>query len=277
VAIALLFSTLMDWQGFFAQWSAVVRDQTEVAQRQFSATQYLPRFSREGLFLLCEIPFLAIAGVGFVRLTHDRQVFARLRWPALYALFTVLVWVPRSVGTGWGSFNYLLVAMAVLAVPFGLAADGALLRLGAKAADHYRRPAAVALSILLVHGLAIWAATDSRIRDVHQYRALHAEALYRALSDLPIGERLLVVGSFTDRFHGLNDQYSSGGRISTLAREIDNRIVALAELPGEERTDAAFERMRITRVLDLKDPLELQLTLGEWRERKGRTPVTARP
>jgi hypothetical protein len=186
------------------------------------------------------------------------------------------VWVFRSLAVGWAAFNYLFLVMVILAVGFGYLADRLLSRFGTSLVAR-KQWLAVGCTIVLVHGLGIWAAVDSRVRDVQEYRALYCEPLYRALSGLRSGERVLVVGRYTHRFHGIDDACALPGRVSALAQELDDRIVRLAWLGLDQRTAQGLDRQRITLVLDVKGPSPVLMPLEQWRALSGRTQTTLRP
>jgi hypothetical protein len=287
VALAVfgLYAALMDWSDFFRLWKPEVDagafedgargggwDQA-LETRAFyfwsnlKPVAYLPGRSKSGLFALCELPFLLLASGATVALLRRREETARrFRWPALYALLTVAIWLPRSHGAGWNGFHYLVLVMALLAVAYGRALDQLLERLGVRALSP-RACGLLILSTLLLHGTALWAVTDSRVQDVAIYREARLAAYYRALSGLGPGESLLIKGKHAFRFHGLADSLAAPGRTSRLIAEVDGRLVRYAALEPRERTFAALRARGVTRVLDLSGPVASVMALQDWRPR----------
>jgi hypothetical protein len=278
-----LYATLMDWTNFFRLWKPEVdagafengaqgggwdqalENRALYFWHNFNPAAYLPARSRSGLFAFCELPFLLLASaalVAFLR-THD-EAARRFRWPTLYAFLTFAVWLPRSHGSGWLGFHYLVLVMVVLAVAYGRSLDRLLERLDAPGFS-WRASGLLVLGTLLLHGAALWTATDSRVQDVGIYRDARLAAYYRALAGLGPGEQILIKGKYAFRFHGLAESFAAPGRTSTLIAEIDGRFVRYASLEPGELTYAALRARGITRVLDVSGPVPLVMALQHWR------------
>jgi hypothetical protein len=226
--------------------------------------EYVPQIAKSGIFALCELPFLVLSGLGVALLARRRVAFRRYRWPALYALGTVVIFFSRSGGRGWIGFHYLFIAIAVAAVGCGYLTDRVLLYLS-PSISFRREWVALGFVALAVHGVAMWAATDSRVRDVGEYQRLGLGALYDALGSLGPGERVLVVGRRPIRnLHGLTDSYSRRGARSTLVEEVESLFVRRRSFPPSDRTTEGLTRNGVTRILDARGPTIMLRPLTAW-------------
>ena len=283
MAVGLVYSTVMDWESFFGMWGSVVDSSARlwaVVLGNFAPEEYVPGVATAGVFAragatapvrtLCELPFLALSGFGIALLARNRTAFRRYRWPLVYALGTVIIFIFRSFGSYWTGFHYLFVAFAVAAVGCGFLADRVLSHLSPSVSAR-KEWVALVVAALAVHGVAIWAAVDSRGRDVAEYRRLGIGALYDALESLGPDERVLVVGRRPMRnLHGLAE-YRRWGRRSALIEEVENRLVRRRSLPPSEWTIEGLKRNGVTIILNARGPRAILQPVTAWQ------PPTRRP
>lgn len=232
------YSLLLDWKKFFELWGAyssvsvrigdVARRAVAGLARNLTADNLLPAATKNGIFLLSELLFLAVALVGIVVFFRRREADRRAAlWPLAYSAYTLAVFVYRSteyVRDPFHGFHYLLVLMAVLAVFFGVALDALGRTLPARAGLP-----AVAAAVLIVHAVPVVAVADSRIRDVRAYRPLRP--FETALGMIRDGERVGVLHrrrSFDIAdVHGLCGVYSEDRPSSVLADAFESLFVPL--------------------------------------------------
>ena len=288
VLTLLAYTLFMDWSEFFRLYRQLLADSVRtigggqenmgwlegLALRSRWAFQTLnpkafrPQCTRAQLFAFCEFPMLVLSGWGLALLVGLRGITTRLRWPLAYMLVTLVAWVLRSPGRAWTDFHYSFVILVVLAVGYGhlvrrLLGDSCLSSLDS------RRWFAVGAITLLFHSPGLWAALDSRLQDVKQYRALKIEGYYRALSDLPPGARILVVGEHLRGFHDLEMTYARPGRSSALVQEIDGRFVGFATVSANEGICQGVSTMSIARVLELGATPARVVPIREWLRARG--------
>lgn len=253
-----LYSRLVSWPHFFDYWSQVVRGRSSDASPLIAETlrdatggllgrlsweAVLPGATKSGLFLLCELPFLLVAGAGVVLHAVRRPgEGARLLWVVLVAGYTVVVWGYRSArGSEFSGFHYLFVAMVVLSVFFGSALES----VRPQAASTFRGSLAAALvSVALVHQTAVWAVVGSRLADARAYAPIRP--YFEALARLPPGGR---VGILTDgdrdldrRVRAVTDTHAPEGVRSSLREELDRLSVRIVD--RGQPTSRLVARMR---------------------------------
>ncbi len=212
LATFALFSALLDWRDFFALWEVGGMDSgtlsgglTGLVTRQagvlaaiadgvrtMSPSVYLPDATRSGAYFFCEIPMVAIAGLGAV-LFFRRQKAQTARWLWLGAGvgYSVLIWGYRCFGVShdFHGFHYLFVFTILAAVFFGEASDILLerLRLGS-----LTKIVAIALEIFLIHQAVFWGVLNSRLHDIASYESLRV--LNEALASVHGNQRVAVIG-----------------------------------------------------------------------------------
>jgi hypothetical protein len=161
------WSNWIDWMPFFSFWSGVPPAWNSAAR----TWNLLPAPTSAGVLPLAEFAFVSVAVVGWVdvvrRGTAPRR---RVLFVSLFLAFTLLVFLFRVyLERSWLPFHYFLPATGLLAVFFG-AATARMLR--GLTRSWPVAVAAGALWLLVVHGLAIYAVVDSRLRDVVVYQEL---------------------------------------------------------------------------------------------------------
>jgi hypothetical protein len=219
----LLYSQLVDWGDFEGLW----RDNSGLRRlfHQWSFAALLPAATADGVFLLGELVFLALAAGGWIvllrRPSPARPDFA---WLSLYSCWILMLWAYRVATLGnLRPFHYLLPVMVLSAVSFGSVTHGMLARTRWSARGQWL---ALVAWVGLVHLGAIWSATDSRSRDAELYRPLRE--VHEVLGDLEPGQRIALlerapgsapVGRRLRYVHGLSDIHAQGGRESRLEAE----------------------------------------------------------
>ena len=216
-------SLIIDWVEFFTLWRGVA------AIRNQMVTSPLPGVSASGIFMLTEGVFVGIGFVGWFRLLRcEPGARAQMAWVSVYVGYSLLVWGYRVISRGvdFRAFHYLFLLLPVLSVTFGYIFDLALRRMAPRARG--ARGLAVALALVLVlHSGSLWAAVDSRTRDIQAYAPL--APLHRVISGLGPNEfigltakgagrqwRLLLR---TQQLNGLTTEWAPGGRTSALMEE----------------------------------------------------------
>lgn len=200
LASSLLLSQWVDWGQFFGLWREVIENEATRAPALAAASglttegqpllgalrriagfpirSYLPGATDaawNSVFLACEWLLLIAATVGAVRLVRcDRAARRELLWPGLLVAWSIPFWL-----VNW-AFHYLFVLVCIGAVT---AASLLTLPRPQRLAgwSGNRLLAALGGALLLVHGLAIYAAIDSRLDDVRAFSAAY-RPYHRALA-----------------------------------------------------------------------------------------------
>ena len=267
-----LYDRFVSWPHFFAYWGRAVggvsptSSPTIASLLQETASGLTSEVAwgsalgldRSGIFFLCELAFLLLAGAGIILVVRRRpDDGTRLLWVGVFAAFTVLAWGYRAAVHGeLEGFHYLFIAMAVLAVFFGVAVDWAQARLSM--APSFRGQVTVGLvSVVLVHSLSIIAVLTSRLQDLLVFAPVRP--YYEALPALSQGHRVGFVSApgapLDPRLFAVTDAQAPTGLHSSLREELD-RLPLLIPDRGES-TDALVSRLkeaRIERVLDTLRP-----------------------
>jgi hypothetical protein len=210
---ALALSALvLDWRDFFASWGVggmeggtLASALAGLAARQagvlvalvrgvalMPARAWVPGETRSGAFLFCELPMLAVAGLGAARLIRREGARGPWLWLGASASYTVLIWAYRCFGVSgdFHGFHYLFVFVVLAAVFFGEASDALLAR---RRWSPRAEAGAIALWIGAVHLAALTGAWNSRLRDAAYFGRVRAFS--EALASSRDGERVALVGA----------------------------------------------------------------------------------
>lgn len=182
-----LYSLLLDWRDFFAYWEVqAVLAGSPIRHVLFGIPRmplahWLPGPTRSGIFLLCEGPLLATAAYGlYLHLRRPGVQRARLAWLAAAVGCSLAAWAYRSIAVSgdFHAFHYLFPFMLLAAVFFGEGSEALLARAPASGK---------VLWLVLIHGVALNAALDTRVKDAKFYRKVKPYQAGRpALSGLGI-------------------------------------------------------------------------------------------
>jgi len=161
------WSNWIDWILFFSFWSGV-------PPLWNSATRIWnlwPAPTAAGVLPLAEFAFVSVAVVGWVDVVR-RGAAPRRRvvFVSLFAAYTLVVFAYRVyLERSFLPFHYFVPAAGILTVFFGAATARVL-----RGLTHSLPVAAAAgaLWLLVIHGLAVYATVDSRLRDVAFYQEL---------------------------------------------------------------------------------------------------------
>lgn len=182
-ASLVLYSTALDWGELFELWTRV----GQVVESATRSATLIPGLTPGGLFPLTELLFLGLACFGLVRFfrRHPEQR-GRLLWAGAYAGYALLIWGYRVVARGFDfrCFHYLFLVLVFLAPFFGYGVSVLVQRL------RLPRVAGIVL-VLLIHGIGLWSAVNTRRFDVEQHRVL-AE-VHALTPTLAPGERVILL------------------------------------------------------------------------------------
>ena len=228
-------SVIIDWVEFFTLWRSVATIRNQMV------TSPLPGINASGIFLLTEGVFVAIGFVGWLWfLQTKKDARARMTWVSVYVGYSLLIWGYRVISRGldFRAFHYLFLLLPVLSVTFGFILDLALRRIAPQARGARGLVVALAL-VLLFHGGSLWAAADSRARDVQAYAPL--APLHALISTLGPDEFIGLTAKGAGRqwrllqkseqVTGMMTRWAPGGRASPLIEE----YATLARRVGPKR------------------------------------------
>jgi hypothetical protein len=233
---------------------------------------WVPNGTVYGIFFLCELPLVIAASLGACSYYRRHpEVRSRILWVALMTAYTVLVWGYRAAlwEGNFHGFHYLFLFTAWASIFFGHASDAVIERILPLAPRHDL--ALTALWLFLFHNVAIWAAIDTRFRDLLLYKQV--KPFHDAYSSWALtGKgRIAIIGA-NDFFqlkqiHGLyiDRPHEVNSRKSLLAGEYERHFVLVRKSEPQSVRAIATEAPDIAGVVVFgKDGMPQPAPSPEW-------------
>jgi hypothetical protein len=236
----IAYASLVDWPEFLRYWGFVIVGPNRAtppgafaaaalaAVRGFEPSSLLPSISQRGCLFLFEDATALTVFVGIARSRREEGCRRRLlTWMLAYSAVVVTTWFLRSGGRDFSGFHYLFPALAALA-------PMAALGIATSLAGVRRRGMVAAASVLVLHGVAIVAALDSKRQDANLFRRSVAPRYQAALDRARPDERTLVVGLDPNQSlepHGFSVRDAAPGRSSALVDTLESRFTKSPAVP----------------------------------------------
>jgi hypothetical protein len=281
----VLYSQLINWKDFIWIWrgvcngsvatsgaashSAISGTVTNIIEmlKQFPFKSYFPKpgMHPNGIFAICETPFVAFSVVGLIAyLIRERSERSKALWAAASAASILPAWFYN----GW--FHYLFILLAFVSVFFGYYADVFFGSRGVKTSGTrlYIRLAAI---VMAFHFFAVCMVVQSRLNDVKIY-AQCVKPYHEAISKLGPGETagILTRGDEPIDFTGLfaSGFFTMHGGRNVLSDAISEsvRYYNAAKLSGEE-IESRMRKDRVAQVISqetINVPVVFTMSFKEW-------------
>lgn len=239
VVTLTLYSQIIDWRAFAGTWETLA----QTPSGRWSSFDFIPGLGAPRILLAAELGFVVCATAGwglFVVRRPDQR--GRALWLSAYGAYALALFTYRVALEGsFRPFHYAFIPLAVGAVFFGHFSVTIWRRFSSKWS--WRSGVALALWLMILHGVGLAAVVDSRRHDAAEFA--RRQPFFSLISQVGPRDRLGVMRSPLSPMKFRMDLVGLHGfifptlfhpRRSVLREEIESIVIPI--LPSSVPTDA---------------------------------------